>query len=111
MRKISIAIVAMLLLASGSVFAKDINTVNPSKTLVTQIQKMLKDNSFEMAEDDVVAEVRFTINVEGELVVLSVDTDDDSLEGFVKGSLNYKKVNLNRITEGEIFTLSVRITA
>lgn len=111
MRKISITIVAILLLASGSVFANDINTVNPTKNLVTQIQKMLKDNSFEMAEEDLTAEVRFTINIEGELVVLSVDTDDNSLEGFVKGSLNYKKVNLDNITEGEIYTLSVRITA
>lgn len=111
MKKVSITLVAILLLASGSVFANDINTVNPTKNLVTQIKKMLKDNSFEVAEKDLIAEVRFTINKERELVVLSVDTEDDSLDHFVKGSLNYRKVDLVDMSEGKIFTLSVRITA
>lgn len=111
MRKISIAIVAMFLLVSGNVLANDANTVEPTKNLVTQIQKMLKDNVFEVAEQDLTAEVRFTVNVEGELVVLSVDTENDALEGFVKDNLNYQQVDFEDITEGKVFTLSVRITA
>ena len=82
-----------------------------SKPLSTQIQKMLNRNSFGEAYQGEHAQVRFTLNKEGEIVVLSVDTDNDTLEGFVKGKLNYKKVQIEDITEGKMYTVSVRIAA
>ena len=108
MRKISLVLVAALLLTAGNVLANDYKPENPTKKLATQIQTMLKDNSFDINED-LVADVRFTINNEGEIVVLSVSTSNQTLEGFVKGRLNYKKVE--NAKEGKIYTVPVRITA
>ena len=110
MRKTSLAFFAAALFVVGTVTANPTENVKPSKNLSTQIHKMLESNSFDV-EDDMVANVRFTINKEGEIVVLSVDTDDSILEGFVKGRLNYKKVDLENPKEGRLYSVPVRITA
>lgn len=107
MRKISLVLVAALLLTAGNVLANDYKPEKPTNKLTTQIHKMLKSNNFAI-EDDLTANVRFTINDEGEIVVLSVATSDQVLESFLKGRLNYKKVE--NAKEGKIYTIFVRIT-
>jgi hypothetical protein len=111
MRKLSLVFVAAMLLATGNVLANDTEGVKPTKSLSTQISKMLSDNSFSEKENDLTAQVRFTLNSEGEIVVLSVDTAYTRLEGFVKSRLNYKKVDISTIEEGKLYTIPVRISA
>ena len=110
MRKICLAIFATALLVGGTVSANTTEPVNPAKKLSSQIHKMLETNYFNV-QSDLTADVRFTINKEGEIVVLSVDTDDEALEGFVKGRLNYQKVEFENAKEGKLYTVPVRITA
>ncbi len=110
MRKISLVFMAAALLVAGTVTANTIEPANPAKTLSSQIHKMLDKNSFNV-EDDIIAEVRFTINKESEIVVLSVDTENAVLEVFVKQRLNYKHVELENVKEGKLYTIPVRITA
>ncbi|PRX54093.1 hypothetical protein [Flagellimonas meridianipacifica] len=109
MRKMSLAFMAMLLLSTVNVGANEGN--KPVKKLSVQIQEMLNINSFQLEEGEIKAEVRFTINKKGEIVVLSVDTEHLTLEGFVKGRLNYQKVELANIEEGKIYTVPVRVMA
>ncbi|MEM7486606.1 MAG: hypothetical protein AAF348_15465 [Bacteroidota bacterium] len=112
MKKIQIVIVVLFLCISGSILANRTNTIDPSGNLSTQIQVLLKDNPFQLAENELIAaKIRFTINKEGEIVVLSVYTENDVLEGFVKGRLNYKKVTVGNVVEGKIYTVPVKITA
>jgi len=109
MRKISLVITAVAFLAVSAVSANEL-PAGPTGNLSTQIHKMLESNSFDIV-DDLTADVRFTINKEGEIVVLSVETEDQSLEGFVKGRLNYQKVDITNYKEGKMYTVPVRITA
>ena len=111
MRKLSLVVVASMLLATGNVLANDINDINPTKSLSSQISLMLSDNNFTEIESDLTAQVRFTLNSEGEIVVLSVDTNFDRMEDFVKHNLNYKKVDMDKVEEGKIYTIPVRIKA
>ena len=108
MRKLSLVVVAAMLLVTGNVLANDTDGVKPTTSISTQISKMLSDNSF---SDELTAQIRFTLNSEGEIVVLSVDTDSTQFEGFVKSRLNYKKVDVDAIEEGKLYTVPVRITA
>ncbi|MFX0558147.1 hypothetical protein ACOCEA_15200 [Maribacter sp. CXY002] len=109
MRKLSLVFVAALVFASGSIFANDIENVKPTKSLSAQISKILADNNFSNAEVNLTAQVRFTLNGEGEIVVLSVDTDFVNLERFVKNKLNYAKVDVANAEEGKLYTIPVRI--
>lgn len=111
MRKLSLVFVAALLFATGNVLANDTEGVEPAKSLTGQIAKMLEDNSFSEMESDLTAQVRFTLNSDGEIVVLSVDTESVNLERFVKGRLNYQKVDISNVEEGKLYTVPVRIAS
>lgn len=109
MRKSSLLFFATALFAVGTLSATTTEDLKPTKKLAHQILKMLETNSFDI-EDDMVADVRFTINKEGEIVVLSVDTEVEVLENFVKARLNYQKVELENAREGQLYTVPIRIT-
>ncbi|MGB5205779.1 hypothetical protein [Eudoraea sp.] len=111
MRKFSLILVAAALLVSGSIFANDSNTKDPQKSLATQIGELLKENQLVVENYELTAEVLFTVNSEAEIVVISVDTGDLDLESFVKGKLNYKKVQLEEVVVGRMYRLPVRIKA
>ncbi|SIQ38638.1 hypothetical protein [Maribacter ulvicola] len=111
MRKLSLVVVAVMLLATGNVFANDVKGENPTKNLSKQISEMLMENEFSAKDDDLTAQVRFTLNADGEIVVLSVNSKFARMESFVKSKLNYQKVNLTNIKEGKIYTIPVRIKA
>lgn len=108
MKKLSLAFVAVLLL-SVNAFAITPNS-NVPKPLSSQIQTMLANSGIAL-DKDLTGQVRFTVNQEGQIVVLSIDTESKALEGFVKNRLNYKKLNLSKIEEGKLYTVPVRITA
>ncbi|WP_373517077.1 hypothetical protein [Pricia sp.] len=109
MRKISVVLVAAMLLSAGNVFANDATTVDPSKSLSAQISKMLSDNAFTQNEVELTGQVRFTLNNAHQIVVLSVETENPVLEEFVKQKLNYKEVALEAYKEGKIYTIPVRV--
>ena len=111
MRKIKIASVAFMLFATLGAFANKGHNEVSEKSLSSQIYEMLKQNNFELQYNELTADVRFTINEKGEVVVLSVDTKNDVLEKFVKSRLNYQKVESAQPVEGRIYTVAVRITA
>jgi hypothetical protein len=109
MRKLSLVFVAAMLLATGNILANDTDGLKPVKSLSQQITQMLNANTFS-EQAGVTGQVRFTLNSEGEIVVLTVDTDSAKLEGFVKSRLNYKKVKVKTIEEGKLYTMPIRIT-
>jgi hypothetical protein len=115
MKKVSLLLVAAALLISGNVKATEGNPVpstDPESKICAQIGDLLDDNRFEINKDeDLTAFVRFTVNDEHEIVVLSVDTQNDRLEGFVKARLNYHKVADQNLKEGKIYLVPIRITA
>lgn len=111
MRKISLVLVAVMLLSTSSIFANNVKDKDPAKSLSAQITQILSNNHFSAKAVDLSAQVRFTVNNQGEIVVLSVDTDNNALEAFVKGRLNYQKVQAVDLKEGKLFTVTVRIAS
>jgi hypothetical protein len=110
MRKIKAVMVAAMLFATVGVFATEGKKDLPVKSLSTQIYEMLKQNQFDVESDELTAEVRIIINAKGEMVVLSVETNSEALERFVKSRLNYQKVELNEVESGTVYAVPVRIT-
>lgn len=94
--------------AMSNVLAASTNPINAEtpESISTQISKLLADPGFEVASQ-VDANVTFMINGELELVVVSVDTDNEEIADFIKQRLNYKKVETN---DGQkTFNLPVQI--
>ncbi|OQD42056.1 hypothetical protein [Croceivirga radicis] len=110
MRKVSLFFATAMLFAVTSLSANTTEPISLAKQLSNEIHQMLDLNNFNI-ENDLTANVKFTINQDGEIVVLSVDTTDDSLERFVKSRLNYQKVKAEDVKEGRYYTVPVRIAA
>jgi hypothetical protein len=110
MRKLPVVLAAAFLLAIGNLVANDSKTIDPTKELAVQIGDLLKDNNFVLDEEDLTAQVLFTLNHKKEIVVISVDTENPVLERFVKSRLNYHTVEGVAGKTGKMYTVPVRIT-
>jgi len=51
----------------------------------------------------------FTLNDKSEIVVVSVNSDNDIGDSFVKSKLNYKKVKVKTLTPGKMYRLPLKI--
>jgi len=54
--------------------------------------------------------VSFMLNDENEIVVISVETEDDNVERFVKSRLNYQEV-ASTLEQGKAYKVPVRIVS
>lgn len=73
-----------------------------------EIGKLLKNPKF-LVDDEMTAEVKIVINEDNELVVLSVSSNNEELENFIKGRLNYKELSTKLRTGQKSFLVPVRL--
>ncbi|MBT8271695.1 MAG: hypothetical protein HKO90_04635 [Flavobacteriaceae bacterium] len=83
----AIAFSSALTASTNPIEANPAETVK-STVITKEVGKLLQNPTF-LVDHDTYAEVTLTINKNNELVVLSVDSDDKQVEGFIKGRLNY----------------------
>jgi hypothetical protein len=114
MKKVSLVPAIAALLISGSVMASEgkPSAKEPESKICAQIGDLLETNSIEVGgSNDLTASVTFMLNGDMEIVVLTVDTEDERLEGFVKARLNYQKVADKNLRAGKVYEVPIRITA
>ena len=104
----------ILVLALGlftiNVSATNLNPIKPTDELRVQIVDLIGSMYMdELVEEEYGADVLFTVNNNKELIVLSVDTENSSLESSLKRRLNFKKVNHRPSNPGEIYLLPVKM--
>ncbi len=109
MKKLTILLVAFLL-GSTQIFAFNDNPTNAAQQLRNQIAVLLESPEILVENDALNAEIEFTLNSEGEIVVLSVDTKENIVKNYVKSRLNYKKID-SKISNinSKIFRISLKI--
>lgn len=90
MKKLAV-FVLILVLGSGSTFANDKND-NPAKNLSQQIALLLENPEISIQKEEIKASIEFTINTHNEIVVLTVNSEVNSIQQYVKSRLNYQKV-------------------
>ncbi|HSR60792.1 MAG TPA: hypothetical protein VLL47_08545 [Robiginitalea sp.] len=113
MKKWSVLPVAAALLFSASALATEGETKAdkeaPKSKICTEIKSLLKDNNIVLNEQgELDAWVRFTVNEEREMVVLTVRTENDAVERFVKAKLNYQSVGDTNLQPGETYDIPIR---
>ena len=97
-------------LSTTALFANDNNPiVEARKQLRTEIIKLLGNNEFPLKEGIAKAEISILLNNKGELVIVSVKSENSLLESYVKRKLNYKKVNVNVLKRMKIYKMPLKI--
>lgn len=102
-----------LALAIGFSSLASANNGDPRKpeepqSMAEELQSMLKDPDM-LIYKDLKADVAFTVNKDNEVVILSVDSDNEYVKDFVMKRLNYKKLQ-SKVDPGLVeYNLPVRI--
>lgn len=110
MKKLSVILVSLVLLLGTNLSAAEAGLDKDKKLTITEeIGDLLTDADM-VLDYDVNANVTFMINGEGEIVVLTVDTTDESIERFIKSRLNYKKLQ-NKLLKGEEYKVPIIMKA
>lgn len=100
---------AITLLVGTTLFANNDPVVNDKTSDIQQeITQLLLTPNFSVQENTS-ALVHLIVNDEGELVVLSVKTDNEQLKFYVKSRLNYRKISSIKYWNKE-YKLPVTIT-
>jgi len=109
MKKLNVMLLAAVF-AISSIASASTKPTEPETNFTKEIKELLKKPSFKV-ENEIEASVTFTLNNEGEIVVLSVDSDSDRIKGFIKNRLNYQKIEAKLDAEIKFFTMPVRVVA
>ncbi|MDX1327130.1 MAG: hypothetical protein R3299_05445 [Arenibacter sp.] len=110
MKKLNLILVAVMLFSVGSVFANSGLEEESPKGLTQQINELLTRNvPLSLMEEDMSAVVYFTVNTEKEIVVLSVMTNEEALDAYIKSRLNYEKVKCTELEIGETYKIPVEV--
>ena len=104
----------MLVLVVAITFSSAVSaTTNPIKkaepnAITEKVSKLLENPEIQLKED-INAMVQIAVNQNDELVVLSVDTDNKAVEGFIKSRLNYKKISKATLGLNRAFKIPVKM--
>lgn len=110
MKKVKLVLVAVALTVSSLSFASEKNpSTSTKKELQKEIVTILGSQIEKVGDKTVKAEISLTLNSKSEIVILSVKSKNEKLEGIVKSKLNYKKVKVKTVKEGEVFVLPLKV--
>lgn len=109
MKNLKLVALAIAFFATSFSFATT-SEDNPNSELREQIVEFLNNAEIEIDTNELIAEVIFTLNKNGELIIIDVTTNNEKAENFVRTNLDHKKVVTNLTSvEGKIYTVPIRI--
>lgn len=112
MRKLILSVVVTLFLTTAFAAKKSPN--NPKGTLdetYKEISKILNNYpTFSGLDQDVMVKVRIAINENHEMVVMSTNTSNESLNYYIRNTLNYKKLSAEELEAGKGLIFLVKFT-
>lgn len=83
-------------------------TAEKSTTICKTVSKLLESPSFDI-DEELSATVFLTVNQENEIVVLSVDSDHETLESYIKNRLNYEKLEADFNGKQKTYKVPVKV--
>ncbi|BAO74540.1 hypothetical protein WPG_0310 [Winogradskyella sp. PG-2] len=104
----------MLVLVVAVTFSSVLSaSTNPNEkaepaSISKSIGDLLQNPNFQL-DETINAMVKIFINEENEIVVLSVDTDNKTVESFIKSRLNYKKLSKKAVGYSKSFKVPVKM--
>jgi hypothetical protein len=103
-------LVLVVAITFSSVLSASTNPIEKAEpaTITEVVGELLKNPKFQL-ETEVNAMVTVFINENDEMVVLSVDTDSEVVEHYIKGRLNYKKLSKEAIGSKTSFKIPVKV--
>ncbi len=110
MKNLKLFVATLALVFAVQVSAATEEPVKPSAQLRAEIVDLIgPDCPFELNKNECTAEVLFTVNSAGEIIVISIISENSDAENHIKNKINYKKVSHRTSRPGEMYLLPVRV--
>lgn len=108
-------LIKTLLLATIISFSSQISasTDNPSdnlKSVTEQIETYLKFSEVKVY-DDVIVNIKFKINENNKIIIISSDSNNYDISKFIKTRLNSKKLSINKTNNYRFYSIPVKFKA
>ncbi|ESU28820.1 hypothetical protein FLJC2902T_14170 [Flavobacterium limnosediminis JC2902] len=108
MKKSIVLFVVALVMNTTFVSANNSNATEDLPKAVKKVVRLLETTKFDVElEKEVVVKVQVKINVDNEIVVLQVGTDDNQIKRFISDKLNYKKIDAGQLKQGSEYSFYV----
>jgi len=102
-------LILMLAIFGCTLGMANVDPVPSTKEISKQLSHILGTPNFKITEKALVAKVRFKVNAESEIVVLTVKSENELVEMYIKTRMNYRKVDVPGLVKGQEYTVDVRI--
>lgn len=110
MKTLKILVTAFALVLTINVSSANENPLKPSVQLRAELVDLIGTSSpYQLTTDESTAEILFTVNSSGEVIVISVISDNSETVKYIKSKINYKKVSHRTSKPGEMYLLPLRI--
>jgi len=110
MNTIKTLLLAILITFSSQVSAITDNPVNDLKLVSQQIESLLKDSETTIY-DDVVVTIKFEVNKNNKIIVVSNDSNNYEISKFIKTRLNLKEVSIDKTNNKRFYSIPVKFLA
>lgn len=102
MKKLILSVVVTLFLTTAFAAEKPSNDPASLNETYKEIAKLLNNYpTFSGLEEDVVVKVRIAVNENHEIVVMSTNTTNESLNYYIRNTLNYQKLFAKELEAGK----------
>ena len=99
----------VLMMGVTSLFASSNIDPDVSKDDIRKQIIELVDNTTTVFENEIIVNVIFTFNTEGEIIVLDVDSINEDVLSFIRKNLNHKKLqNPGRVNREYTLPISIK---
>ena len=110
MKNLKLFIATIALVFAVQVSANNEEPLVPNAQLRAELVDLMGSNvPFELENSELTAEVLFTVNSHGEVVIIQVVSENPAAVKLIKNKINYKKVSHRTTKPGEIYLMPVRI--
>ena len=102
-----------LLLATLLTFSCKASTITRKssdniKPLYQQIQRFINGASELTIYDEIIVTVKFRLNADNKIIIISDDSDNYVISKFIKANLNLKKLVIDKRSNNRIYSVPVR---
>ena len=107
MNTIKTLILAILITFSSQVSAITDNPVNDLELVSQQIESLLKDSETTIY-DDIVVTIKFEVNKNNQIILISNDSNNNDITKFIKTRLNLKDISIDKTSAYRFYSIPVK---
>ena len=107
MNTIKTLVLVTLITFSSQVSAFTIIPGDDIKTISQQIEKFL-NNSEMIIYDDIIVTIKFKLNENNEIIIISNDSDNYEITKFIKSNLNLKELSIDKKSNKSFYSVPIR---